>query len=463
MTFKVAPRETITKCSSYDNKFRTYPEELKLKAVRAEKARIDAQESEAARYERLLMTRMLKGDFFVQKDKSEAVAAISKLFAMIFLFPPFFMFFAFPKWTFTVVIPKIYETVDEAITVVFVRLKRISAWTGNVFGTTAKKIVRKLKSKIPVVSNPFKGTFKNLKESISKKIENIVKPFTQIKISNPFRKLIDKYKTPIVQKLDVAMTYYKALTDGIEKGVMNLQIKMDNFVNFFKASPPPMRAYGQKDPVPVWKEKLDAISDFVKSVAKQAVHIAMNPVEFAKAKIEPFINWVYPVFPFFKEQGVSLAQYSTRKVTEAIERVQEYAKIIMDKTSYIVNKIAIAAYTRAEAFVTYLSRPVYKMSSKAAKKFVQVKSWFKDRVSAVSNSMAKGFNQFKGQAKKAAKYITAKIKTIPEKAIAFVKGLSNIGYHLFKALQTLFIFFKVTFKIAFQYIGEKANRVLKLS
>ncbi len=463
MTFKVAPRETVSKCTVYDNKFRTYPEEARLKVIRAEKARMDAQESEPARYERLLMAKMLKGEFFKQKEQGIAIAALSKLFAMVFLFPPFFMFFQFPKWTFQVAIPKVVESVDGMVTVVMIRLKRISAWTGDVFGTALRKAAKKIRSRIPKVNIPFKSNLKEFKELVHSKIAKIFKPFEVLKGVPPFfKKMADKVLDPIQAKIETLKPYYKALTDGIENWVSKLQYKIDEFTNFLKPLPPPIRAYGQKDPVPAWKEKLIEISEGLKSFAKETVKIILNPVHFFQTKIEPFVNWVYPIFPYLQEQGVNMAQYTTKKITQALERIQEYSRIVAERTAEYINRIAVNAFNQVTAYINYYTKPFVRFAKFFGRKVAQGKNKLGLKIVTFKESFNHGFQQFQNQAKKAAGYLIRKIKKAPALAKAVLDKTSRALFHLYKSLQTLFIFFKVTFKVAFLFLLERANKLLRV-
>lgn len=455
MSFKVAPRETIVKCTAYDNKFRAYPEEVKLKAARIEKARVDSQETEAMRYERLMTQKFLAGHYVIESPRLALLAKVGKAVLIMALFPPFFIFVTFPRFTFETLLPKIYSKVEEPIVKLAKNVAWISKWSIDVFNVALGKVARKLKISLPRIELPsFKFTFP---QKIAKAV---AKPFqTAAKIVEKTKEVLTALKERIISIVKPIQNVFNAAVDKTESIFIKVEEKLTLFANFFKASPPPMRAYGQKDPVPAWKEKLILAKESIEKVLETAKNIIMTPLHALVTQLEPVYNFVTSYVPYIYNQVQTRYESLVNAIKSRIEAATEVVNSIYKK---VESAVISMTNTVIESINTLLT-PYYPIPGRIARTVAnagkKIKGSFARKVAAV---LSFG-NALKEHVKSFHKTILKGIKKIPVLVDQFLKGSARFGINLLKALKSLVIILGVTMKVLYIYIRDLNNRVFKIS
>lgn len=453
MSFKVAPRETIVKCTAYDNKFRAYPEEVKLKAARIEKARIDSVETEAMRYERLMTQKFLAGHYVIESPRLALLAKVGKAVLIMALFPPFFIFVTFPRFTFETLLPKIYSKIEEPVVKLAKNVAWISKWSIDIFNVALGKVARKLKISLPRIELP------SIKFTLPKKIvKAAAKPFElAAKIVEKTKDAITTFKEKIISLVKPIQKAFNAAVDKTEALFIKVEEKLTLFAKFFKASPPPMRAYGQKDPVPVWKEKLIQAKDAIEKVLETAKTIVMAPIHALITQLEPVYNFVTYYVPYIYNQVQTRYESIANAIKSRIEAATEVVNSIYKKVETVLISMTNTVIESINTFLT----PYYPIPGRVIRSFAnagkKIKGSFTRKIAAV---LAFG-NALKEHAKSFQKAIVKGIKKIPVLVDQFLKGSLRFGIHLFKALKSLIIILGVTMKVLYIYIRDLNNRIFK--
>lgn len=455
MSFKVAPRETLVKCTAYDNKFRAYPEEVKLKAARIEKARVDSQETEAMRYERLMTQKFLAGHYVIESPRLALLAKVGKAVLIVALFPPFFIFVTFPRFTFQTLVPAIYNKVEEPIVKIVKNVAWISAWSIDIFNIALGKVARKLKITLPRIELPtIKFTFP---QKIAKAI---TKPFqTAAKVIEKTKEAFIALKDKFVSLLKPIQNAFNIVVDKTENFFLKVEEKMTVFANFFKAAPPPMRAYGQKDPVPLWKEKLILAKETIEKGLETAKNIVMAPVHALITQLEPVYNFVTYYLPIVYNNIQTRYESIVNAIKSRIEAASEVVNSIYKK---VETALVTMTSTVVESINTFLT-PYYPIPGRIVRFIANggknVKSFFKQKLAAV---LSFG-NALKEHAKAFHQLVKKGIKKIPVLVDQFIKGSVRFGINFLKALKSLAIILGVTLKVLYMYMRDLNNRVFKTS
>lgn len=454
MSFNVAPRETISK-ASYDNQFRSYPEEVRLKAARIEKHRIDSQETEAMRYERLMTQKFIVGTFVIESPRIALLAKIGKAMLIVALFPPFFIFVTFPRYTFQTLLPTIFSKLEEPVTKIVKNVQWISAWSVDIFNIALGKVARKLKITLPRIELP------TIKFTLP---EKLVKP-----ILKPFKvaaKIIEKTKEALVTIKEKIAAFVKpiqkAFTAVVEKSetfFLSIESKLIQFVNYLTPAPPPMRAYGQKDPVPTWKEKLIEFKEKAETILTAIKNTLMAPVHALITRLEPAYNFVATTVPYLYNQVQTAYETLTLAIKARIDAVTNTIHTLYKKAEAAVIEITTALIEQINTFLTPYYPIPGRIAHAIAVPFVRAKASFSRKVAAV---LSFG-NALKEHAKSFVKYTKAQIKKIPALVNQFLKASARFGINFLKALKSLFIILGVTLKILYLYMRDLNNRVFGIS
>lgn len=448
MSFKVSPRETISRCESYDSKFRSYPEEVRIKAARIEKARLDSQETVAMKYERLLTAHFLKGEFVASSPKVAFAALIGKGLLIATFFPPYFVFVTFPRYTFGTIIPALYNKVEEPIVKVFKAVQKVVETGVDLFNQVIGKVARKLQINLPrpdlkffkfslpeINFEPLKAPFK-----VAAKLINAIKEVVKEKIDN--------FTAPIAK-------VYNAATKQVEKAVTYIEKHFKVFADFFKPAPPPFRAYGQKDPVPLWKQKVDEVKEKIKNIIEKASEIVAAPFVAAAEKLEPIVQGVIPfisAIPYYTMLG-------PRYIYEGTERRIIQIKNFLETLTVKTVEGTVRLYTAMIEAIDLRLQPLYRaansinkgarfLGNKAKNSIVKRIKKMKD----MGQSLKQSFNKF-------AKATVTNIKKIPAKALKIADQTFNVLVHLAKAFQTFCIIIGVVIKLAYLYIRNLNRRL----
>lgn len=446
MSFKVAPRETIVKCTAYDNKFRAYPEEVKLKAARIEKARIDSKETEAMRYERLMTQKFLAGHYVIESPRLALLAKAGKVLLIVALFPPFFIFVTFPRYTFETLLPKIYSKVEEPIVKLAKNVAWISKWSIDVFNVALGKVARKLKINLPRLELP------SIKFNRPETLIKTVKKPVQITLS-AIKKTIEAFIALKDKAVSIVKPFQKAYAIAVNKletYFEKIEENFGRFANFFKAAPPPVRAYGQKDPVPAWQETLIKAKERIEKAAETIKEVLSVPLLAVTHRLEPVYNFVSKFIPVMYNE----IQNRYESVSNAIKsRILKAAELVNSAYEKVEGALVTTVNVIVESINHFLT-PYYPIPGRIAHSVTSTAKTIKSRLTRKIKGVLSFGHALKKHAKSFHKSIIKAVKKVPALLEKAMKNLTRFGVNFLKALRSFFIILGVTIKILYLYIRD---------
>lgn len=200
MTFNIAPRESISRCDTYTNKFQTYTSDIesRMKVARSERA-IDIHESESARIERAMMQKFSKGFFRQEGANFEFVKKVGKFIFVAVLTPPYFAVYLAPKWVYQYTMPfvaggltRIVNTVGAAFNWVAQISGQLLAQFNQLFqfklrfphklAKSTRDLFHRLLTKIGDEANKKKKRLQELWEAVKKKMPRITLPKINLRL-----------------------------------------------------------------------------------------------------------------------------------------------------------------------------------------------------------------------------------------------------------------------------------------
>lgn len=187
MTFNVNPRESISRCEVYENKFRAYPEEARLKETRRLQAS-DTLESEANQKERYLVEKFRQGILNVDTGGLRYVKQVGRFIFAAFTLPIAFIAVQAPKLVIEYGFPFIADVSGFLMGKFTPLSSALAAWVVSVSGALQEQFnryfLRKLekfhgflKSSKDFLKQRFSGAF----ETVRNRLKRLMAPLSRFK------------------------------------------------------------------------------------------------------------------------------------------------------------------------------------------------------------------------------------------------------------------------------------------
>jgi hypothetical protein len=172
VTFNVNPRESISRCEVYENKFRAYPEEARLKETRRIQAN-DTIESEANQKERFLVEKFRQGILNVDTGGLRYVKQVGRFIFSAFTLPVYFMAFQAPKWVIEYGFPFVADISGFLMGKFAPLSSALAAWVVSVSGTLQEQFNRYFLRKLEKFHGFLKSSKDFLKERFTQGFERV--------------------------------------------------------------------------------------------------------------------------------------------------------------------------------------------------------------------------------------------------------------------------------------------------
>lgn len=344
MSFNVSPRESISRCTTYDNKFRTYVDEPLLKDARRVQFAKDSVESESARLERQMMDKYLKGSVQQEGSSLRFVKQVAKFIFVAVFYPPFMIAYTVPKWVITYGLPFVADLTGQYMNRLIAGLSPMGAWALQVSGMMTENFNKFFRAQFEKFYRAFKSSQDFLKQTFLKASE-YVKAGLRF-MSAPFIRAIDYLKQKVESRWARIKKWLTAKGNMIKARVapwlprapkvpkIKLTFsKIKQGIDFVRSLPFKLHLAVQrglkvvKEKAPLMAEKgFNGIKAFGQNVARlKAIPLAVGDFiwEILRANyqgwIEPYIQWIMPFSRYIKHRVRAGGLFVTEKAHLGLE------------------------------------------------------------------------------------------------------------------------------------------------
>lgn len=442
MTFNIAPRESISRCELYANKFQTHTTEIeaRLKALRIQHANLDVHESESARLERQMMQRFTKGFILQEGSNLEFIKKVGKFIFVAVLLPPYFAVYLAPKWVFQYAMPFVADMGQTG----FMRLYHIAVtaanWLAQISGQLLERFNRLFQFRLSFPFNVGKSS-QDMLHRLSSLFKKISAPFAHIKRTleeetTKHRKKLKALWENLIQSL---LKVKKALTPSFSLGLPQLP-KLPSIPKF-SLSP--------------FKEKVLHARNLFKSFKKIPIAIGLFLWDIVLLNyqnwIEPYIQWILPFARWAKSKANQLIIKIQAKISIVKNQIQKIQKWLKVKLQIVCEKIVTCVTPIRSTFNKV--RNLLQSASLRCQNGILI---IKEQLLEQRKQLQRYLQHQKQKAKKfALNLLTAFLQT-PQKLLTLLNRLTNLLFafftELFKAFRLAFIVVKVLLKLGFNYL-----------
>lgn len=470
MSFKIAPRESISRCVTYDNKFRTYVDEPKLKDVRRQKYAKDSIESESARLEREMTNKFLKGSFSQEGSNVRFVKQVAKFVFVAVYTPPLFIVYTLPKLIFQYGLPFVADLTGNFMRKLSAGLSPLASWAVQTSGIFIEKFSKIYKKTVEKLSKVFKSSQDFIKDKFQRLAKRVTERFK--KMAAPFVKLAlflsDKIQRKAAAWYFRLNQFFNWLINAIKPWLPSLPkfkfskpafiTKIAHYLNELKGLPRKVdakirRAIKQiKEFIPVAQA---AVIQFLKKVASLKsipIGIATFFWEILRANyqgwIEPYIQWIVPTCRWTKNTLSRHYQSAARLLEVGFSYIEQAVENLGNFIARVARKAA-SPFVRAAGYFSAKLSNLYLQAASVSTRIGEVVSSIS---SGISGRVVKAADAIKKSALSVgtslAKIPTYLINKLQSAVLVIMKGIEKTK----SGIQKGYIFMKVMFKLTFQLI-----------
>lgn len=167
MSFKVNPRESISRCEVYENKFRSYPDEARLKEARRLLAN-DTLDSESNQMERYLTDKFRQGMFNVDGNGIRYVKQVARFIFSSVTYPAYLVVYLIPKYVIQYALPFAVNFFGNFMNKFTAGASALIAWATQVSGILQEMFNKFFLNKLERLKNVFKTSKDFIKERFSR-------------------------------------------------------------------------------------------------------------------------------------------------------------------------------------------------------------------------------------------------------------------------------------------------------
>lgn len=419
---------------AYNNPYRQDPGQMRAyEALHPNKMILkDSIETSQQRLERHLLAQFRQNHFKLPNGNFMMVVNVGKYMVLAIILPTYYTLYVIPKFLIIKTFPVFAQMFSVFIPFVQKHMNNISAWTADVFGIVAKRLLAMFKFKSSKSKQKREGDnlFQLLAKDLSLKWEHWKQPLMSkinfVKnlhktVLNLLKKMKNQAQNKILAQYNKIAQFFKNVGLNIHKAIIARPLKMlKNLQNRLKQIPNVLKmpfVALQKMAIKLREKIKERVKEAVKTVTKPFVQLATGIQNIALAIASPLVNFYKEkiVKPFKK--GVEAVKKSVQVVQKRMEESAHWVKTQVASQVQMVANVGMGIATFSQKIV---NTTLEKMNH------YQVK--FVDKLRGVYRAVKRMFDPLKGfvqrimdESKQQAKKQFAKFKKHLETAVKKAK------------------------------------------
>ena len=459
MTFKVSPRESLSRCETYDNKFRTYAEEPRLREARRLEGSRDVHETDSARLERMMMERLSKGIFRQEGVPVQFIKKVGKFIFVATLFPPYLVAYVIPKWVFQYALPFVADVGAQFLTKLAAGFASVSAWVLQVSGTVLERFNFSFLKKLKMPKRTLKASQDFLKHTFSKIGAFLSSRFKKMKA--PLERLASKAACQVAHRLASMQKKAARIFERLKAWLLSRLPKM----SFSIRIPFPRKLFGRclqflgtfPNMFSTWKRLAQNALEKAFWVVKSLRHLKKVPIALGyflwdilkmnyQSWVAPCVRWLHPIWQAAIRTGQRLGRRFRRGASylqKGVHGVISFADKIQER--FLTLKNGLKSF-----FVFWGSKP-FRIYEKGAAALLRLG----DRIGTLWTMAAQGFSKAVDFGKRGTLSVVHYLAKLPRRGFYF---LNRCGELILRTLSRLagkivlgLIWIKVFTRLGFRY------------